>query len=284
MTFVDYLEKHLPPFLASFSGTAGIYIREYSGSNYYAHKAEDIFPTASKIKTFILSSLLAKIDTKDLSLTDTVTISEHNKAGGSGIFKEFDLGARFTLKDAAYAMMIISDNTATNICIDAVGGVEEVNAHLSKNNLECTRLGGRVILEELSSQPSALGVSTPKESADFVGRLLKGEVLSSESTQIASEILFGQQCADQFPRFLPYTIYAEELGFEQSVNLAHKTGYVPSVRSDVGYIKIHGNEFLYSVFSKDCADDSMHFNNEGSIFAGRVGETLYHWVCENVPA
>lgn len=279
LTFVDYLQTNVPARVAGFSGTAGLYIQQAGSNQTFAYNAQKSFPTASVIKVFILSALLSKVDSGDLQLDKRMTLTESNQVGGSGLFKDFDLGASFTLKDAAMAMMVISDNTATNICVDAVGGVDEVNSHIRGAALDVTRLGGRIELEGLSSDPASLGVTTPQESVDFLKRLLNGEILSENSTKLAEHILSRQQVADQFPRFLPYSIYAGDLGFDQSIYLAHKTGYVPSVRADIGYIKIFDQAFFFAVLSSDCVDNSMHFENEGTLFAGHIGKLLYEAVC-----
>lgn len=280
MSFEEFMNSEIASKIDNFSGVCGIHIQSLDTPDSYSYNLNEVFPTASEIKLFVLTALLKKADLGDLDLGSKVTVTEQNKVGGSGLFKEFKDGAEFTLKDAAMAMTIVSDNTATNICIDALGGPEEVNSHIVDHGMKHTRLGGRIDLSNVSEDPSSLGVTTPYESVDFVRQLIGGQVLSKTGTALAFDILRRQQVADQFPRFLPYSIYAPELGIKQDLMLAHKTGYVPSVRTDVGYIKIREKSFVYGVLSKECADDSMYFDNEASVFAGEVGASLYRGVCE----
>ncbi len=58
---------------------------------------------------------------------------------GSGVLSRLSYGVELSVRDAATLMMIISDNSATNICIDLVG-LDAVNALMERMGLHGTRL------------------------------------------------------------------------------------------------------------------------------------------------
>jgi beta-lactamase class A len=94
------------------------------------YREDERFPAASTIKVFILQALLEQAEAGTLSLADELVLSADEQVTGSGVLKELPPGRRYTLKDLAALMTIISDNTATNVLIErlGVGTVNEVCA------------------------------------------------------------------------------------------------------------------------------------------------------------
>lgn len=278
MSLTNALSPLISDLSEQFSGTAGVYIQDCSSGEIVSVNERTPFPTASEIKLFILTALIERYQDSLEKMGTVVSLGDFDRVLGSGILKELSNSVMLTLEDAAILMTALSDNTATNICISAAGGPGLVNDHCRLHGLVETRLGGFMDLGEIEDDPAKLGITTPFESVDFMRRLRNGEILNSEGTSMAMDILRTQQCADQFPRYMPYTIYSRDLNIESLVTMAHKTGYTPGVRTDVGEVVIRGRAFVYGVFTKGCADSSMHFENEGSVFAGKVGKILFDYI------
>src|SRR5439155_8803283 len=78
-----------------------------------------------------------------LSWTETICLREESRVPGSGVLRELHAGLEVTLEDLARLMIVVSDNTATNLLIDRIGtGV--VNDYLASLGFEVTRLGRRM--------------------------------------------------------------------------------------------------------------------------------------------
>ena len=84
-------------------------------------------PTASLIKTPILATLYRAVEDRKLRLDDRTVYREEHRSLGSGVLSKMSFGVEMTVRDAAMLMMTISDNSATNMCIDLVG-LDAINA------------------------------------------------------------------------------------------------------------------------------------------------------------
>src|SRR5699024_7640648 len=124
------LEQSYPSILKlvdNFTGDVSISIKNLASEETISYRDSEIFPTASTIKTFILGNLLSEIEKGNIDLTDRVEMTKkHLAAGSGGILKEFLLGTEYTVHDLAMVMTVLSDNTATNMIIDLLGGVEVI--------------------------------------------------------------------------------------------------------------------------------------------------------------
>jgi beta-lactamase class A len=106
---------------------------------------DDLMPTASVIKVPILISVYRAVSEGKVALEDRLRSGPENTVIGSGVLNKLNPGVEMSLYDAAVLMSIISDNVATNMCIDHVGGIQYVNETMRKLGLDSsemfTRLG-----------------------------------------------------------------------------------------------------------------------------------------------
>ncbi len=93
-----------------------------------ARTAERSMPTASVFKLPLLVEVFRQAATGALNLDDRVTLRTDDVVTGSGILRDFGPGLQPTLRDLAMMMVIVSDNSATNLLLDRVGGPQQVNA------------------------------------------------------------------------------------------------------------------------------------------------------------
>ncbi|MDI6772668.1 MAG: serine hydrolase, partial [bacterium] len=129
------------------------------------------FPTASVFKIPVLIELLLQAEEGRLHLDDTVTVTEEMKSPGSGVLKELISSPALSVADLAMLMVIISDNTATDILVDLVGK-EAINRRLASWGFSATRvpMSCRELLFELAGRPT--GPFTPGARLE-VERILK---------------------------------------------------------------------------------------------------------------
>jgi beta-lactamase class A len=94
--------------------------------------------------------------------------------------------------------------------------------------------------EAVSAQRSLENnVTSPRDMALLLERLVKGELLSRESTGVALDILLRQQLNQRLPRYLPPT-----------VAVGHKTGTFYTSRNDAGIIYLpDGQRIVIATFS-----------------------------------
>ena len=91
------------------------------GETLAAQGAETPMPVASAFKLGVLATLSDRIDAGDLAWDDVTPLSETHVSLPSGAMRDWPVGTPVTLGVAAILMMSQSDNTATDLLIDAVG-------------------------------------------------------------------------------------------------------------------------------------------------------------------
>ncbi len=110
-----------------FRGVLGVAARDLASGAEIRHNVNDVFSAASCIKVPVLVEVFRQVEAGHLSLDEPIPYTAAHRVPGSGVLKDLTVGRAMPLRDAVTLMIIISDNTATNMLIDAVGGVGPVN-------------------------------------------------------------------------------------------------------------------------------------------------------------
>lgn len=179
---------------------------------------------ASTIKVLLLMAALRAVDSGTLSLRQEVELPAlESRVEGSGVLKELSSVDILSLADVLTLMIIVSDNTATNLAIDLVG-FEPVAALAAELGCTGTRLERRMF--DTSAQADGRRNETSARDQVLVLAGLAGSaVLSDESRGFALDVLGRQQVRDRLPALLP-----------ESAICLNKTGDLNGVRHDVGLI------------------------------------------------
>ena len=133
-------------------------------------------------------------------------------------------GIEMTLLDLVKLMIIVSDNTATNIMINRLG-IENVNKTLCSFGCEKTRLN-RLLFDSAASKKGIKNYITAGEMGMLLEKLWRGEVVSKEVSRQMMDILLDQRLNGKLPFFI------DSMG----VDIAHKTGEDDGITHDVGVI------------------------------------------------
>ena len=108
--------------IASVPGVVGVAAKHLDSGEEILHNASDVFFTASTFKVPLLLELFRQVDNGRIDLSERLDLNRNHRVPGSGVLKELGEGLRPTLRDLATLMIIISDNTATDILYERVGG------------------------------------------------------------------------------------------------------------------------------------------------------------------
>jgi beta-lactamase class A len=242
-----------------------------------SYNGGELFPTASVFKIPVIVEFFRQQEAGEVSSGDRKVLAESDKVPGSGILKELSEGLELTYGDLLRLMMILSDNTATDLVVERVG-IDRVNANLRSLGIEKTTVVAdcRDILFDLvglddlpdeektlalfneKAQGAVLGgtwslgtddndVTTPDEMLRLLEMIVNGEAASRESCDEILEIMSKCQTGSyRVPKYLP----------REEIELAHKTGSLPGVRNDVALVTIRetGERYIISCFTKGAAD------------------------------
>ena len=189
---------------------------------------EVVYPAASVIKLAIMVEAFRQAATGDLFFDSLYSVHESRVAGGSGILKELHAGIAVSLRDLVKMMIVLSDNTATNMVIDLVG-MQAVNDTLARLGLKDTVLKRKLMGGPFYARPDySLAIDNTLTARD-IGRLLAlltaGQVVDPASDAGMLEFLLHQQVNDRLPLLLP-----------APAKVAHKTGEFQTTRHDAGVV------------------------------------------------
>jgi beta-lactamase class A len=134
------LQRLLQAELARFPAKAGIYVKHLTTGEEAAVRGDETFNSASVIKIPIMTLAYELAGRGKVKLDARLEIRKTDLRGGSGVLRYHDIGLQPTLRDLITQMIITSDNTATDMVIAHVGGVESVNAWLKANGYTDLRL------------------------------------------------------------------------------------------------------------------------------------------------
>jgi len=260
-----------------FDGRLGVAVKHLGTGEAASLNGDEIFPTASVFKVPVIVELYRQVEGGTVSLDERVVLREADKVPGSGILKELSPGLALTLRDLVELMVILSDNTATDLVVEKVGMVN-INATIRRLGLEKTGvvadcrdiLFDLIGLGELADEEKTIGlfnerarsaaregtwslgveennVTTPKEMLRLLEMISEGEAASRESCDAILETMGRCQTGGyRIPKHLP-----------QGAEVAHKTGSLPGIRNDAGIVAIPdgGGRYVISCFTKEAADN-----------------------------
>lgn len=254
---------------AEMGGALGVRASRLDGSDILAWRDDEAAPAASTIKVFLLVALLERVAAGETSLDDEVVLGRDDQVTGSGVLKSLQAGRSYTLRDLATLMIVVSDNSATNLVLDAVG-LERFRASLRDHGWSATTASGK--LQTVPRNPPSL--TTPRDLHDAMLRLWRGDLLPEAETAFARGVLEAQQYTDTLGRELDFDPYSTELG-ESSLRIASKGGAIRGVRNEVAVIRDGENGFALAITTRDCPDPRFHVDNAGALGVARVTRLLF---------
>ena len=236
MVAADSLADSLRSRIADFAGTVSLYAKNLDTGVAVGIRESDPVRTASTIKLPILLSVFDAVARGQAKWTDPLTVTAAEKVSGSGIIaSEISDGVQLPLRDVANLMMVLSDNTATNLILERFGA-DSVNAYLDKLGLKTTRsmrkiLGASAERRGVSAagklpenQKYGIGVSTPHDMVAILEKLERGEIVSPDASKQILEILRRCQDGNGIRRRF------------SGLKIVNKTGALDALRSDVGIV------------------------------------------------
>jgi beta-lactamase class A len=183
------LQERIEAIASSYAGVAGVHAVDLTDGTRFAFRDDLVFPQASAIKIPILLELFRRAEGEPGLLARRVEVTDQVRTGGSGVLLHLtDGGSALSLEDHAIYMILYSDNTSTNILIDALG-MDAINALSASLGAPDTRLERKMIRPEESARGNE-NLSTPRDAARIMERIATCALPMSEgSCRRVQEIL-----------------------------------------------------------------------------------------------
>jgi D-alanyl-D-alanine carboxypeptidase (penicillin-binding protein 5/6) len=271
------LESRLQPLISAHRGKVGLAVKHLKSGESFTHRADEPMPTASLIKFPVMIEAYRQVEAGQWDLAKTTTLSEQDKAPGSGILTQhFSAGVVLPLRDCVRLMIAYSDNTATNLVIDQIG-LKATNELMDKLDCPNTRLHAKVFRPETSIAPDrskqfGLGSTTAAEMVRLYEKLHARELVSRKASDAMLEHLARCQDETMLAQLLP-----------KGTKIAHKTGYVAKVRTDAGIIETPTGPVAIAVLTAE-NEDTTTGAGSGNRLIAQIGKEVYDRFAEPAPA
>lgn len=268
--FWERLRARVEERTAAFDGTVGLFIRDFAAGFEIAVNPDVVFAIGSSIKMPILMALHRAAGEGRLSLEASVTVRPEQKVPGSGVLQHLDRPVTLAVRDVANLMILLSDNTATNLCIDMVG-MEAVNGLLEAAGFTHTRLRRKMIDQEAAAAGRE-NTSTPREAARLMALLYEGAGEGNGVTAgggVAgggatggtaggglSGILEAEACRQVLAVLRKPKEGVIRRHLPRDIPVAHKTGGLEGVRADVGIVMLPGRPYVFAGMTNYCLRDA----------------------------
>ncbi len=221
---------------AALDGALGVAAIDLTSGRVFVYNGDAVFPTASSIKIPIMVEMFRAIKRGEFQLTDTLTLTRADAAGGSGTIAEsLAQGPQhYTILELMTAMIQHSDNTATNRCI-ALAKMERVNQNLASLGFHTIRLR-RIMMDSQAARRGQENVASPIEMARLAEMLYRGKLADAADTA-------------QMIGLMKLVKAGMRAAIPERYEVASKPGDLPGVECETGIVYLTGRPFVLSVFS-----------------------------------
>jgi len=264
----EALDKRVKAEIAHFKGKVSLSAKNLDTGAVYEFGGDDRVPTASTIKIAVLIEAYARVAEGKAKWTDELVLTKEQKVGGAGILQEFSDGLRLTLRDAVTLMMVLSDNTATNLVIDVVSA-DAVNARMDSLGFKETRLMRRVFGGGVSAEGKkeenkvfGLGRTTPREMVAMIEKLERGEIVSPAASKEMIDLMKREQGTNGIWRS------------QSRVPKATKSGALDALRSNVGIIYHPRGRIALAITCNEMPQVEWTVDNPAMLLMSRLSEIV----------
>jgi beta-lactamase class A len=287
----DGLQMSLGQTISAHQGKVAVYARQLNSGHEIAIDADEPVQTASVIKLAILYDAMVDVREGKASWDEKLTLKPGDPVNGSGVLHFFDTPLTVTLKDVLTMMVIVSDNTATNMAIDRFG-VDAVNARVESLGLKNTHLYKKVMKPATGPMPAdqpkfGLGKTTAREMAELMEQIGECHLRRAEGVtagltgwspmddkdravcDVALGMLKNQFYRETIPRYLETVDTSEE-----GPAIASKTGSLNAVRNDVALVAGKTGPMVVSIFTWDNKDQSWTVDNSAEVLIAKLAKVI----------
>ncbi|MDP9025910.1 MAG: class A beta-lactamase-related serine hydrolase [Candidatus Eremiobacteraeota bacterium] len=271
------LEHRLSGYVAHYGGKVALFATDLRSGKSVALAADAPVPTASVIKLTILFEALKEIQAGTARFGEPLQLTAENQVEGSGVLAQFDTPQTITLRDALTLMIVVSDNTATNLLIDRFG-LEQIDSRIQWMGLHDTWLYKKVFKPAPAGAPAdqkrfGLGKTTAREMAAVMRRFATCD-LSSPGTSSAPPAADQQLCAVAIKMLKNQTDGAAIPRYLGALEVGNKTGALDEVRNDVAVVYARNGPIVISAFTYDNKDKSWTPDNRAQLLIAHLAKLI----------
>jgi beta-lactamase class A len=262
------LDDQIKPIVASFKGKVSLFAKNLDTGETYALNPDERVRTASTIKIAVMIEAFARVNEGKAKWTDEVVLTKEKKVSGSGILTELSDGLKLTLRDAVNLMMILSDNTATNLVLDVLT-TDAVNARMESLGFKQIKINRKVgsggestAGKDPENKKFGLGVTTPREMVLIMEKLERGEIINPTVSKEMIDLMKREQGRNAIGRSL------------WNVEMASKYGALDRLRSAVGILYMKNGKVAIAISCDDMPETMWSVDHPAYLLMSKLSEVL----------
>jgi beta-lactamase class A len=288
------LQEQVQAIAAQHHGDVALFAENLKTHETVAISADTVVQTASVIKLAILYEALEQVRSGKAHFDDKITLTKTDQVQGSGVLLFFDAPLTLTLKDVLTMMIVMSDNSASNLAMDHLG-IPNVDARIAKLGLKDTYLYKKIftpapagMVMPADQKKFGLGKTTAREMAALMTKIVRCELAEPGSPakpddaalcDVALKMLHVQFYRSAIPRYLDGTPGAT------GDSIANKTGSLNAVRNDVAAVSTKNGIVILSAFTFNNKDQSWGAEQEGELTIAKLARAIIQsWSPEGLAA
>jgi beta-lactamase class A len=280
---VPSLDEQVRTIAAQHHGTVSLFAENLKTHDAVALSPDEVVQTASVIKLAILYEALEQVREGKAHFTDRLSLNAADQVPGSGVLLFFDTPLPLSLKDALTMMIVMSDNTATNLVIDHLG-LENVDRRIAQLGLAHTYLYKKIFTPVASGvrlpddvSKFGLGKTTAREMARLMTKIVTCDIATPAHPEtkddaalcaVALKMLHVQFYRNAIPRYL------DTLPGATGDSIANKTGSLNAVRNDVAAVSTKNGMVVISCFTFNNQDHSWGAEQEGELTIAKIARAI----------
>ena len=262
------LDSQIRAEISSFKGKVFVFARNLDTSQTYSYNGDERVRTASTIKVAVMIEAFARVAEGHAKWTDELVLTKAARYSGSGILPEMSDGLRLSFQDCVRLMMLLSDNTATNMVLDYLG-TDSVNERMNSLGFKSTRImrrvggGGESKDGKLADNKRyGLGATTPHEMVDILEKLDKGQIVNETASKEMIDLMKREQARYAIGRTIPET------------TVATKYGALDALRSCLGIVYSKQGKIAMAITVDEMPAVNWSVDNAGYLMISRLSLVL----------
>ena len=261
--------------IAGFPATVSLYAKNLDTGAAIGIQESEPVRTASTIKLPIMMAVFDAVARGQAKWTEPLTVTAAEKVSGTGVLaSEISEGVQLPLRDVLHLMIVLSDNTATNMILERFSA-DAVNAYLDRIGIKTTRalrkvrgnqpeaqMGWSAAGKREENQKYGLGVSSPRDMVAMLERIERGEAVNAEASKEMIAIL--KRCRD-------------DSGIRRhmaGIPVANKTGALDALRADVGIVYSKGGRIAMAITVDGMQKSDYTPDNPGCLLIADLSKVL----------
>ncbi len=264
------LKRRIDDEVAGFDGRMSVYVNDLMGTT-VERDADEPFETASCIKSYILACLFERIEHGKAALSDMIVLRADHVSLGSGVLNSLEVGSVMSVGNLARLMIIVSDNTATNMLIEYLS-LAGINDYIKSAGFVNTELFNLLDFENYDR----LGTTTPRDYGHLFEQLAAGTLVSKKASEAMKNIYADQHYRTILCRELPPNLLdSEDTGEPELIKVYSKSGSMSACRNDGGIVETPFGSYVAVIFTKDFADPIFYDGHPAYSYGARVSRLIF---------